>query len=502
MEEGWEENKIHPSQKEAPAPVLPQPAAATPPPTQAQQEAGVAQQAIAIAAAVAATIHMTPTEELPSPLTLQDFDPDTMLYVARFDFEMMDNAVCNNNNNPHFAHTCAGGAVELPLPPHPPFPEVVFVHTHIVDHRLKSNMDPLQAEAVRKAGLLALTLIVHGGRQLLYRESGEEIAAALQKYVRGFAFQSNNGLGSNVTVYPPLINKPDDKPFSSPIAMLARLLSGAEVLRTFLTQQEVFCVSPTLSFSATSFGILKATWKVLVLTGSTIDPSVTHRYVVNQKATILQAIKDMLAGHKCATQFETITAQLAWANWGLTGTRRAVVDAALDTFTLILSSAKDRSGATVPAYILAAKPPAYDQYELEQWRVTIAGWKAIWIRMDRFNVNAAKVECKLCKSDIHCTSSCVIATEDEWVGVTPDSLATADPEERPGGGPSNVSLDASMRELFRSAGKKNKTTRRGGLGGLGGPSNRGGSRGGGRGGRCGGRGAWGSHGGRGGGVWA
>ncbi|KAI0738785.1 hypothetical protein C8Q80DRAFT_1261614 [Daedaleopsis nitida] len=424
----------------------------------------------------AANIQTMPSEDLPDPLTRQNFNPNTMPYVASFDDVTL--AAVARGENPHLLSTRSGGAIELPLQPHPTFPDLEFVHTHFPGHRALANVDLDQAEAARAAGNHALAIIVHGGGQEMYRKK-PEVADAVQAYMRGFAFQSNNNQGFNVKVYIPIPNRVDHgKPFAPPYALIAILPQNADALRTFLLQQEILRISPTLSFTASPVDNRQASWKTLVLTGDAIIPGATHNFIVNQKRELLQAIRQTLAGRETVSIFENFTTQLVRANWGLTGTRKAIVDAALDTFTLELSSAEDTHGVVVPAYILLAKPPAYEQTELDAWRTIVAGRKTLWLGMDRFSINAAHVDCKLCKSDIHRTGECPIATKEGWTGITPEALAVPDIAQGragrgSGGSSGGDALDLSMRELFRTI----STTTHKSTSGLGGQSSRGGSRG-------------------------
>ncbi|KAI0743029.1 hypothetical protein C8Q80DRAFT_1273595 [Daedaleopsis nitida] len=366
-------------------------------------------------------IRTMPTEDLPQPLTRQAFNPYTMPYVAAFDDTTM--AIAVRGENPHLLSTRNGGAIELPLPPHPVFPDTDFVHTHFATHKVFANVLRDQAEAVKAAGARALALVAHGGGQAMYKQT-PEVATVVQTYIKGFAFQSNNNEGFDVKVYTPIPNKEDDgKPFAPPFAMFVKLPENADAIRTFLLQQEIFTVSPMLSFTAVTTDNPQASWKVLVITGDAIVPGATHRYVENQKQVLLRAIKQALERREVVSHFENLTSQLARANWGLTGTRKAIMNTALDTFSLEPATAEDAHGVAVPAYVLLAKPPAYEQTELEDWKAIVASRKSIWVGMDRFDVNAARVDCKLCKSDIHRTADCPIATTEGWAGVTPETLA-------------------------------------------------------------------------------
>ena len=221
--------------------------------------------------------------------------------------------------------------------------------------------------------------------------------------------------------------------------------------------------------------------------------------MIAQRKTLLAHIKEALYAD---APYSDCIKSLAANNIDHTGTAEQVFRSVTDTFHLEPTTADTPSGP-VPALIFMARPITDDREQNHHLKKVMQ--KAIcgtargyfYLRTNKVNLvdgtgdARARVDCKLCKSDIHRTLDCPLPNTRGWKGIVPANLGFKDEQGTSDAGPKKPDdpraiMDAILGTMQGTSGGRGAGAGRGSTAARarGGPGTR--SRG--RGGRGGGRG--------------
>ncbi|KAL7279518.1 hypothetical protein ACG7TL_007361 [Trametes sanguinea] len=367
---------------------------------------------------------------IPPPTVRAPSDnPTSYAYIPQLDPAVLTGLPTGRPANPHFQTSRSGPEPPQPIPPFRPFPEGPFQIPPINEHEFRGNMSKeiLQELATAKESAtppIFLALIPHGAGKAV-NANAVTIAKDSQDFLRSLAFNENNA-----NPYPVIIHMPDSRdvgganslPFSKPWTFLLRLPHDAQPLYRFLMWQRVFAVSKTISFTVYELDNRVDYWDLQRVYGPTITADASHFDVIDQKATILAAIKRDLSADP---DFRRLIGDLAVRNLYHQGDLNEALETVLSTLHLerTISDLEDESAVTV--YVLMGRPPTRTLDEYKEWKTLVERHSVYRIAFQRFEAasgNRLKVWCDLCKSRVHCTSRCPWPDTKGWLGITPKDL--------------------------------------------------------------------------------
>ena len=340
--------------------------------------------------------------------------------------------------NPHFRKTQCYTLEERPLDGHDSFTPGPFPHTHISDWRHLGNIVDQQKEMVLKNFEQILALVPHGGGRA-YMKQGMAPAKLYEKFLRSIRFAGYDGEAVDVKVIPPDMRNggsPNSKnPFAQPWTFFVLLEDDTGLLmRMFLLWQEHFAVDQSCSFSI--YPLITdhpQSWKLLVLTWPHANwATATHNEVIDKGKVTLEVLKSKL---RVYSFFRDEIAMLAATKINHTGSRDQVFQTVTDFFHLKPATADTKDGPCA-AFVLLARPLADTSQELKHLKKVMLEALCGCMRGDHFYVGTNKVfavddasptattsvDCKLCKSDIHCTVDCLLPKARGWHGITAAAL--------------------------------------------------------------------------------
>ncbi|TBU21545.1 hypothetical protein BD311DRAFT_830735 [Dichomitus squalens] len=407
----------------------------------------------------------TPVTVLRVALPLPAKPPSTMaLATARFDPGDFTGLPTEGDKNPHKWRTRRGP------PPVAPnnlealqIPDRNYPHAHVPDFRLFGNVLLDQARRIREIANPKVAIVIHGGGQELASVGGPLKLKVLQ-LLSAITFPAQEAQmtappasslttpnPSSIHIHLPLVRKTrDTSAFGQPWTWFAEFGPNAHNLCEWLLYQEVFPISPTLSFSVHPIIPPIQPWTVMVLTG--LDECAVEDSLVARQQ-VAKEIKLHLWNDR---DFTVRTARQVQQNWGLRGDPVTLLKLATDTIDVVYVTAELKSSRKeVPVYLVYAKPPTNEKDEYQEWVEKFKSPGAYWRGAFKLDVNKAAVECKLCKDTSHCARACPLATDADWPGtVIEDIYTTEELEARQAGpapaGPSNAGHDWQQSKARRT----------------------------------------------------
>ncbi|KAI0816976.1 hypothetical protein BC628DRAFT_1333960 [Trametes gibbosa] len=375
--------------------------------------------------------------EPPEPTVAAPSDNDAdFQYIKELDPAYLAKKPLYRGVNPHFQYSQAGPQPALPLPPHRPFPAGPFPVAPIHPDMLKSNLSLVQETEINRirasvSSHTVIALVPHGAGKAINANTAE-IARDCQDFLRSLAFEANDNKSYKVLVHPPGVrNKPganSNSPFGKPWTFIIQVPENALPLHDFILWQRVFAVSKTVSFTAYDFdGTLDLSWILFPITGNVIESDASHRDVLEQKLTLINAIREEV---ELNTVYRSYAAKLAYANLKHKGDLAGTLKTLAGGFHLERTEAEDAKGNLVPAYLFMARPPTASPRKYNDWRsfflLSSPSQKCFSLsaHLQTFDVAAPSltVWCELCKSHLHCTARCPLPTVEGWLGITPRDL--------------------------------------------------------------------------------
>ncbi|KAH9938949.1 uncharacterized protein BXZ73DRAFT_44236 [Epithele typhae] len=420
--------------------------------------------------------------------------------------EAIYSAPANHRNlNPHLKVTRQGDPPELPLEGLDHFTVGPFPRTYIPPWRHTGNLEKGLTSLITNKGPSLLILIPHGSGRVMVAK-GKQLAEKFQKILRAIRFKSYDGKGVMVTVQPPVpakggttdLEEAVKNPHAQPWGFIVDLTADHKgILREFLLYQEVFGYTPKRSFSiypATSDDPFAQSWKLLVISGVGLQGTgLTHKLVIEQRRELLALVKNRLRTYQ---PYRSLIDTLAAVNLNYGGSSDTIFDTVAATFHLEPTTVQHADDGPIPGFIWMARPLTNDRKELTQLRdymlmgicghvknATIFACNTVVSFTDDTKRGPIRVDCKLCKSDIHRTADCPIPTARGWRGAKLANLGLEEDAPPEGDSDDSEADDHAMDAVYASLqGGTRGTTARGGRGG-GGNRGRGSGRGRGRGGR-------------------
>ncbi|TBU52819.1 hypothetical protein BD310DRAFT_952484 [Dichomitus squalens] len=336
-------------------------------------------------------------------------------------------------------------------------PDSDFPHAHVPEFRIFGNVSVDQVQRIRDISNPKVAIVIHGGGQELVAAGGplkEKIfqllsaitfppAASQSMVIDGSALDGSGSPPSNspssaIHIHLPIPRKSrQTSAFNQPWCWFVDLGPNSQRLCEWLLFQEVFPISPALSFSVHPFTATVQPWNIMVLTG--LDECA----VEDSDAARRQVLKDIKAYLWKDRDFTVRTARHVQKYWGLNGDPVSLLKAASDTLHVVNVVAELKtSRKEVPAYLVYAKPVSNDKSEHLEWAAKFTSPDAYWRGAFRLDINKAAVECKLCKDTSHCARACPLAT-DGWTGtVVEDIYTTQELEARAAGSSTSASSRA------------------------------------------------------------
>ncbi|KAI0822693.1 hypothetical protein BC628DRAFT_1340668 [Trametes gibbosa] len=321
-------------------------------------------------------------------------EPPKPTYIKELDPAYLAKKPLYHGVNPHFQFSQTGPQPALPLPPHRPFPVGPFPVAPIHPDMLRSNLSLAQETEINQIRTslsphTVIALVPHGAGKAI-NANAAEVARDCEDFLRSLAFEAN-----------------DNKPYKVP--------ENARLLHDFILWQHVFAVSKTVSFTAYDFdGTLDLPWILFPITGNVIKSDASDRKVLEQKLTLVNAIRE----------------ELAYANLKHTGDLAGTLKTLAGGFHLERTEAEDAKGNLLPAYLFMAHPPTAPQCEYNDWRsfflLSSPTQKrfSLSAHLQTFDVAAPSLTiwCELCKSHLHCTARCPLPMVKGWLSITPRDL--------------------------------------------------------------------------------
>ncbi|EJF59960.1 hypothetical protein DICSQDRAFT_171681 [Dichomitus squalens LYAD-421 SS1] len=416
-----------------------------------------------------------PRTELPIP---RKAPKDMSLASALYDPGNFAGLPTATEENPHRWSTRRGEAPLLPINIDAlGIPDETFPHAHVPEFRIFGNVDEAQIKRLRAITNPLVAIVIHGGGQDL-NKSGAALQEAMTILLSKIAFPPSqaetqrmavdgslsgtettaddptstsgadgsgdptgpddlvsNGLPTTkkpspgVRIHLPIVRVPKkNNAFGQPWTWFADLGPNSEHLRKWLLYQEVFPISPSLSFSVHPItGVTVQPWTIMVLTGR-------DRYAVEDTREACQEVAKEIKSFLWADRDFTVrTARYVEQNWGLRGAPATLVKYMTDTIEVVYTIAELKtSRKEVPAYSVYAKPISNDPEAYLKWAAKFQEG-VYWRGPCLLEVNKAAVECKLCKDTSHSTRACPLDVAG-WKGtVVQDILTTQEIEARTAG---------------------------------------------------------------------
>ncbi|RPD77088.1 hypothetical protein L226DRAFT_483424 [Lentinus tigrinus ALCF2SS1-7] len=381
-----------------------------------------------------------PQNEMALPIHL--YKPD--------DFNGLPTAV---DENPHIGSTRQGEKPELPKLTYTCFADVEFHATHIPDFKMRGNVNEEQLASLDALGTRLLYVVLHGGGQRFLKRAPEKVKE-VKDFLQSLSFECHEGAKPELDVIAPIAKNPSDrKRFGQPWTLFLVLGEEEHALRKYLLWQQVFSVHPTLSFSIFESAPGQP-WPIMVLTGA--EGAVVDS--PEAKKQVLAAIKKKLWSN---LDYCIYAAGLVAAYWGAAGNMATLARMSTDSLDIKCVRAElSGSEKLVPAYLVVAKPPTTDRGEYQRWSNFFTAPGEYWRELYQLKVNAATVDCKLCKDASHCACDCPLPTTLGWQGPTATDIYQKEQEDLAHAATSTTAPTQQAAELWRTNPKKGERGRK------------------------------------------
>ncbi|EJF60676.1 hypothetical protein DICSQDRAFT_170828 [Dichomitus squalens LYAD-421 SS1] len=357
---------------------------------------------------------------LPLPRT-----PTTTMALAssRYDSGDFEGLLAAVGENPHRQLTRRG---EPPLAPtnlaQLGIPDKIFPHVHVPTFRIFGNVIEDQVRRVREIANPKVAIVVHGGGQDI-NTTGGPLRDKITKLLSDLSFPPSKNQqmpidnaeaaattlpSTQIRIYLAQVRTPKkSNTFGQPWTWFADLGPDAEWLRQWLLYQEVFPITPTLSFSVHPLDELIQPYAV------EDTPQACQQFA--------KEIKDYVWKDR---DFTVSTAHQVEANWGLHGDPATLLKLVTNTINVVCVTAELKtSRKEVPAYLVYIKPVTNDTTAYLKWAKKFTKTEVYWRGPCMLEVDKASVDCKLCKDTSHCAHECPLNVEG-WKGTAVKDIYT------------------------------------------------------------------------------
>ncbi|KAI4519171.1 hypothetical protein K525DRAFT_153451, partial [Schizophyllum commune Loenen D] len=306
--------------------------------------------------------------------------------------------------NPYRRRTRAGPQPLMPIAGHALYTDAEFEYTPIPIFSLLGNMIDQQRDAIlANPDSYCLILPHYGGKSMF--KNDPLIIARCENVIGSFVFQ-----GHDKPVFQVISPQAKDggkpnpgRPFTQPWCAILHVEPGP--LRDFLKYQAVFPLEANTSFAIYPVNPDEKSWKIVTFTGDAVRPTPQSR------DNVLVAVKSTLWADMRFRKFVAVH----MLQKGHTGSPLQLVKAVLDTFDIIFAEAEDEHGNAVTAHVLVGEPFLDSKQECDEY-VHYFTSTNFWVGISRLVVNAVRLHCNLCKSDIHNTYACSLPFTPGWLG--------------------------------------------------------------------------------------
>ncbi len=391
-----------------------------------------------------------------APLPRAREQPDMSLPIKIYDPKEFEGLPTAMEENPHILRTRRGEKPAMPNIKYVSFTDAEFHAAAIPEHKLYGNIAESQLAALSKLPTPPLWIIPHGGGYRMLKRAPKQ-ADEILDLIRTFVFEGHGDAKPEASILKPVPkNASDRKRFGQPWVLILILGDNEEALRKYLLWQQVFSVHPTLSFSVHE-SVPGQPWQIMVLTGeegAVVDSD-------EAKQAVLAAIKTVVWSSR---DYCVFAGQLVADNWNRAGNMAKLAKESTDALDLACVRAElSGSERLVPAYLVYAKPITNQRGSYQRWVDFFTAPGEYYRGAYQLKVNAARVECKLCKELTHCAADCPLPASLEWQGPTVNDIYQKSKEtDEDGTEPPSFTLPSEQAAaIWRNAPRRGEPSRSG-----------------------------------------